>query len=168
MKKSARKEQFIYGPVTRADFNDWLAMGFKLWPYARKNDLSKTFTKILKSQRETAFICRANGKSIAFQNTSLRRDYVAGAHSSPVGYLEGIFVEKNYRGRGIARKLVEEAEKWAAGKGCTEIGSDSELKNIGSRKFHKAIGFKEVERIVAYIKKIDTSFLYHRRPKYKR
>ena len=40
--------------------------------------------------------------AVGFAQVQLRRDYVGGNHLSPVGYLEGIYVEETYRRRGIA------------------------------------------------------------------
>ena len=37
-----------------------------------------------------------------FAQCQLRHDYVEGTDSSPVGYLEGIFVTERYRHKGIA------------------------------------------------------------------
>lgn len=41
-----------------------------------------------------------------FAQCGLRHDYVEGRGSSPVGYLEGIFVEKEYRKQGCAKELL--------------------------------------------------------------
>ena len=50
--------------------------------------------------------------------------------------------------------MVEAAEKWAKSIGYDEIASDSEIDNIDSIKAHNALGFKEVERSVWFLKKI--------------
>lgn len=60
-------------------------------------------------------------------NAGLRRDYVEGSSTSPTGYLEGIFVLTGYRGRGLAKALLAECEKWSRQKGCREMGSDCAL-----------------------------------------
>jgi aminoglycoside 6'-N-acetyltransferase I len=46
------------------------------------------------------------------------------------------------------------AEAWAKKRGASEFGSDTRLANRRSRKFHKALGFSEVEKNVAFIKKL--------------
>ncbi len=103
---------------------------------------------------EKVFICWAGKIPAGFVEVSLRRDYVEGANSSPTGYLEGIFVEKRFRKNGVARMLVREAEAWAKSKGATELGSDTRLSNRRSQKFHKALGFIQVEKNVAFIKEL--------------
>ena len=41
--------------------------------------------------------------------------------SSPVGYLEGIFVSEGFRKQGIAAELLTECEKWAKEKICRSV-----------------------------------------------
>ena len=91
---------------------------------------------------------------IGFAQCGLRNDYVEGTNSSPVGYLEGIFVKKDYRNNGYAKELLLTCETWAKNIGCTEFASDCELDNIGSLKFHVAMGFDEANRIICFKKRI--------------
>jgi aminoglycoside 6'-N-acetyltransferase I len=85
---------------------------------------------------------------------SLRFDYVEGANSSPVGYIEGIYVDEVHRYKGISRRLVEAGVEWSKSRGCREIASDTQIDNHASQEFHKRIGFKEAGRLVAFIKEI--------------
>ena len=75
-----------------------------------------------------------------------------GCRTSPVGYLEGIYVDETHRRKGAARALVLAGEAWARRLGCTEFASDRALDNDESGAFHRAAGFDEVERIVCYRK----------------
>ncbi|HEY1372051.1 MAG TPA: aminoglycoside 6'-N-acetyltransferase [Candidatus Binatia bacterium] len=139
-------------PVRKTDFAIWLAMGRKLWP--KEQNLRRDFARIAKLPYERVFICWADEAPAGFVEVSMRRDYVEGSSSSPTGYLEGIFVEKKFRKTGVARLLVRMAEAWAKKRGASEFGSDTRLANRRSRKFHKALGFSEVEKNVAFIKKL--------------
>ena len=98
------------------------------------------------------FIKYVDNKPIGFAQCSLRVDYVEGTNSSPVGYLEGIFVDVNYRNKGYAKELLHACEKWAKDMGCKEFASDCELDNIDSFKFHMAMGFDEANRIICFRK----------------
>ena len=97
----------------------------------------------------------AGGVAVAFMSLSLRHDYVEGTDSSPVGYLEGIYVKPDFRKSGIAAEMVEFAKEWVVSKGCTELASDCELDNEDSRLFHSKIGFEEANRIVCFVMKIN-------------
>jgi len=143
--------------ISKNDFNEWLELGIALWPdYKNKKDeLKREFNDILESSKETAFLCKDSKESVAFINLSIRSDYVQGSGTSPVGYVEGIYVNPKYRKQGLAKELIKIAEQWSFKNGCKELGSDAELENINSQKFHKNLGFKEVNRTVNFIKTID-------------
>ena len=84
----------------------------------------------------------------------MRRDYVNGCATSPVGFLEGLYVDPARRRRGIARKLCRAVEDWAASLGCSEFASDVYLGNENSQRAHEALGFEETERVVYYRKQL--------------
>ena len=77
-----------------------------------------------------------------------------GTETSPVGYLEGIFIKKEYRNKGYAKELLEECERWAKSMGCQEFASDCEADNSDSFHFHKAVSFTEANRIICFTKKL--------------
>lgn len=91
---------------------------------------------------------------VGFAQCQLRYDYVEGTATSPVGYLEGIFVKEDYRQKGYARELLNACEKWAKEKGCEEFASDCEIDNMESFAFHNAMNFIEVNRIICFTKKL--------------
>lgn len=127
-------------------------LALELWPAHTAAELTKELSPLLESE-EAAFFIAANGSGpVGFAQCQLRRDYVEGAQSSPVGYLEGIYIRPPYRGQGWARALLRECEGWAASKGCREFASDCELDNLASRAFHLHAGFAEAGRVVCFIK----------------
>jgi aminoglycoside 6'-N-acetyltransferase I len=82
------------------------------------------------------------------------RGYAEGCDSSPVGYLEGIWVDPDLRRSDVGRALVRRAEEWAREKGCAEFASDALVENESSLAFHRALGFEEVERIVCFRRRL--------------
>lgn len=58
---------------------------------------------------------------IGFAQCGLRHDYVEGTESSPVGYLEEIFIREDYRKNRYARDLLAECEKWAKQKDALSL-----------------------------------------------
>ena len=53
-----------------------------------------------------------NDIPIGFAQCQLRYDYVEGTRTTPVGYLEGIFIKDGYRNKGYAKELLSECEAW--------------------------------------------------------
>jgi aminoglycoside 6'-N-acetyltransferase I len=89
---------------------------------------------------------------IGFIEGSIRADYVNGTESSPVGFIEGVFVSPAWRRRGIARQLYGAIGDWAKARGCRELASDALLDNEASQRAHLALGFRETERVVYFAK----------------
>lgn len=125
----------------------------KMWEHPAE-DLATEFAALLEASEAVVFTARQGGSVIGFAQCQLRHDYVEGASSSPVGYLEGIFVEERCRRQGVARALLLACEEWSRAKGCTEFASDCELTNTDSLRFHQSLGFTETNRIVCFTKKL--------------
>lgn len=128
------------------------SMAKKLWPDAKIEELEDSFFGILNSDFEVCLVLFQREVAIGFVHVSTRNDYVEGCDSSPVAYIEGIFIEENFRRQGYSKMLIESAEKWARSKGFKELASDCELSNVESIKFHLGTQFEEANRIVCFKK----------------
>ncbi|MFA9558517.1 aminoglycoside 6'-N-acetyltransferase [Evansella sp. AB-rgal1] len=132
-----------------------VSMALELWEDNTYEGLKKEYVRILHSKNETVFLSKIEDSFVGFIHVSVRHDYVEGTSTSPVGYVEGIYVNPNFRGKKVARELVNKGEQWAASKGCKEMASDIEQDNAVSYEFHRNIGFKEVNRLICFVKGID-------------
>ena len=128
-------------------------LAIQMWKSPTIDELKKDFDEYIKSGG-VLFLAWHNNEAVGFAQCGLRHDYVEGTDSSPVGYLEGIFVKEEYRRQGIAKELLAVCQDWAKGQGCTEFASDCELVNEDSLKFHMKLGFEEVNRIICFTKKL--------------
>lgn len=139
--------------MTAADADDWIRLRTELWSDS-PDDHPREIAEYVADPPADAecFVAEtSDGRIVGFAEVGLRW-YAEGCRSSPVGYLEGIYVEEAYRRRAHARGLVLAGEAWARSQGCTEFASDRALENEMSGAFHLAAGFEEVERIVCYRK----------------
>ncbi len=93
-------------------------------------------------------------EAVGFAQCGLRHDYVEGTESSPVGYLEGIFVIEKERMQGVAKALLMECQNYVKEQGCTEFASDCELNNETSLQFHLKMRFIEANRIICFTKQL--------------
>lgn len=82
------------------------------------------------------------------------RNCAEGCESTPVAYVEGLYVDPDVRRTGFGRRLLKAAETWAVEHGFSEIASDTELDNDVSRLAHVAFGFEEVERKICFKKRL--------------
>ena len=137
------------------DAGELAALAIQMWTEHDPKDLEEEFRKLVMDEETACFIEYSDDMPVAFAQCTLRHDYVEGTDSSPVGYLEGIFVSEAHRRKGYASLLLAACEKWAAEKGCTEFASDCELDNPDSLRFHLAAGFEEANRIICFKKKLQ-------------
>lgn len=142
-------------PLTLEKLDTVTNLALRLWPDNVYEDLIDEFKSLIHHDNQRVFLYHDNHLDVGFAHVSLRVDYVEGTHSSPVGFLEGIYVIPEYRNRGIARELITACEQFAKENGCTEFASDCELTNTDSILMHKKLGFEETNRIVCFKKKIE-------------
>jgi aminoglycoside 6'-N-acetyltransferase I len=142
--------------ATSATMGSWLALREALWPHSSKLELSREAHALLDKQPAAASFLGYDhaGIPVAFAEVTLRRDNVNGCLTSPVAFLEGIYVRPDWRRRGAARLLCAAVETWAKEQGCSELASDTEIGNEDSQRMHEALGFKESERVVCYYKQV--------------
>ena len=140
--------------ATNDDIRILAEMAIKMWNSHTVEELQIEFEETLNDVYSAFFVKYVNSIPVGFAQCGLRTDYVEGTESSPVGYLEGIFVEADYRKKGYARELLLACEMWSKDMGCSEFASDCELDNIGSLNFHIAMGFEEANRIICFKKNI--------------
>ena len=126
----------------------------KMWTSSTAEDLLEEFEDILLNGENAVFLYLEDEQTVGFAHCQLRKDYVEGTKTSPVGYLEGIYIEADHRRKGYARQLVQACEDWTKSRGCTEFASDCPLHNTDSLAFHLHCGFLEVNRIICFTKKV--------------
>jgi aminoglycoside 6'-N-acetyltransferase I len=141
--------------AAKNDLPDWLEMALALWHYESKEDMESLFHTLFVSDTDEMLIARTDERiAVGFANISIRKEYVEGSSSSPVGYIEGIYVKPEFRKQGVAKKFIELAEDWSRQRGCKELSSDTEVENIESQNFHLNVGFGKPSHIVHFIRTI--------------
>lgn len=147
-------EQYYYRKAENLDLDALTDLGIGLWPHHQWQALRADFAETM-AKSDAAFFLACHGlEAVGFAQCGLRRDYVEGTSTSPVGYLEGIFVEPAHRNRGLAKALLDACRDWAREQGCREFASDCELDNLESLRFHLAMGFREAGRIICFATKL--------------
>jgi aminoglycoside 6'-N-acetyltransferase I len=140
---------------TVKDVEPWAHLRATLWPTHSVEDHRNKLMHSLSTANSNliGFVALSNsGEIIGFAEAALRNDYVNGCETSPVAFLDGIYVQPEHRRKGVARLLCDAVGLWGKSVGCTEFASDALLDNKASHTFHAAIGFKETERVVFFRK----------------
>jgi aminoglycoside 6'-N-acetyltransferase I len=147
-------DEIIIRRADAEDKPDWLRMRLLLWTYATAEGFASQLDPTLADPDMAVFIAALpDGRRVGFLEAGMRA-YGEGCETSPVGYVEGIYVDEDLRGRGVALRLMRAAEDWARGMGCHEIASDTWLENEASIQMHLRLGYEEMERLVHFAKKL--------------
>jgi aminoglycoside 6'-N-acetyltransferase I len=147
----------IIRPARDEDRAEWLRLRQRLWPDAPEETHRMEIGEIL-AERETnqaLVAAREAGGLAGFLEASLRK-YADGCETSPVGYIEGWYVDPDARRSRVGSELVKAAEAWAIRQGCREMASDCLIDNTVSLKAHLSLGYTEVERAIRFCKRLQT------------
>jgi len=107
----------------------------------------------LQNPNMAMFIAFDGDRAIGFSHVLIRHEWFwSESEDGPVGYLETVFVCREYRKLGIAQALVAICENWSREKGCVEFASSCDLDNASSLAFHMKSGFRETHRIIHFSK----------------
>lgn len=141
--------------ATARDTEAWLALRRALWPNTpevrHRAEIAETLARL---DEAAAFLAGEEGAPpVGFVEVSLHR-WAEGCESSPVGYLEGWYVDPTARGHRIGAALVGAAEAWARERGCTEMASDTGLGNSISHAAHEWLGYEVVAKLVCFRKRL--------------
>jgi aminoglycoside 6'-N-acetyltransferase I len=138
--------------LTLKNLKDLIVLVLELWTDCKFEEEYEYYKTLIHSDKEVCYLVKKENEYIAFIHLAVRNDYVEGVDELPVAYLEGIYVKANFQNRKIAKSLIDKAVEWTKQRGLKQIASDTSLTNATSIEFHKKVGFKEVERIVCFIK----------------
>jgi aminoglycoside 6'-N-acetyltransferase I len=140
--------------ASREDSKEWLRMRLALWPDETAEELEAETSRMLENPETPVFVAeRADGRLGGFLEAGTR-PYAEDCRTSPVGYIEGWYVDPDLRGQGVGGLLVRAAEDWARSRGLREMASDTWLDNDTSFHAHLALGYHETERLIHFKKEL--------------
>ena len=137
--------------MNAGDLDAWLRMRLELWPGEPESHLVEMQANLQDPDCANFIALESSGAACGFIEAGMRK-YAEGCDSSPVGYIEGWYVEEAYRRMGVGAALVRAVENWASSQGCSEMASDCLIDNLVSLGAHTALGYEEVERLIHFRK----------------
>jgi aminoglycoside 6'-N-acetyltransferase I len=147
-------------PAQPSDHDDLLRFRVALWPSVPAEEHARELTATLAGHAPVTmplinFVAEASdGTLLGFLEVDLRSHADGCNPERPVGYIEGWYVSKQHRTRGIGKRLLAAAEDWARSHGCLEMASDTWIDNELSQRAHERAGYEVVDRCVPYRKSL--------------
>jgi aminoglycoside 6'-N-acetyltransferase I len=83
------------------------------------------YQQLIQSATNNVYLAKYEDRYVGFMHLSVRNDYVEGADTLPVGYIEAIYVEPEFQKKGIGREMITFAQSWAKQKSLAHLGSDT-------------------------------------------
>ena len=74
--------------------------------------------------------------------------------AEPYGEIGGLVVAEKQRSRGLGRKLVAQAERWAAERGLTTIRVRSQIAREGAHRFYLREGYERTKISAVFSKQL--------------
>lgn len=132
--------------LTDTDESEWLRLRQALWPDDTLDEHRKEMAEIFADQEQPVFVAeRPEGGLCGMLEVAIRSQ-APGCTTDRIGYLEGWYVDPDWRGQGVGRRLVAAGESWARSMGCQEMASDTTPNYPTSPGAHAALGYDETER----------------------
>lgn len=139
-------------PISRDDISAWIQMRHLLWPHSERENLMEEVAPWARGTTGV-FVADTGDKLVGFAEVSMH-EHAPGCVTSPVGYLEGWWVDPDRRRRGVGNRLLEATEEWAREHGAVEFASDAHADNDVSHAAHIAADFSERRPVVHFHKRI--------------
>lgn len=150
--------EFLIRRAQLADREQLMRMRTALWPDSSAEEHGLEVIAILEDKAAltmplVVLVAETDEHQVVgFLEVDLRSHADGCNPARPVGYIEGWYVEENYRQQGVGKRLVAAAEDWARSHGCLEIASDTWIDNEVSQRAHASLGYEVVDRCVHYRK----------------
>ena len=100
---------------------------------------AKNIWKIIKTQNIKYFIAKDNGKIVASCYICIVPNLTRNGRS--IGFIENVITDKEYRGKGIGKNIMENAIKYAKDQNCYKAILQSGNKRTDAHKFYEILGF---------------------------
>jgi aminoglycoside 6'-N-acetyltransferase I len=145
--------------ATVSDAAALLEMFRKLWPDESPGDHAAHIRGILRGKPHstlplTLLVAERGDELVGFIEVGLRSHANGCDGRRAVGFLEGWYVKRGLRRRGIGAELVKAAEKWCRARGCREMASDTWTSHRASIAAHRALGYEVDCRCVNFRKSL--------------
>lgn len=138
--------------VEQSDFPEWLRLRELLYPEYESKELMREIEAIYFNKNVDGeldyFVCvveKIDTGLFGMCEISLR-ETDPNFEKGPVGYVESLYVDSEFRMKGLATGMLNEGEKWVKSNACREFWTDTEDKYDAALLCYERFGFSVVKR----------------------
>ncbi|MBI4344267.1 MAG: GNAT family N-acetyltransferase [Euryarchaeota archaeon] len=101
----------------------------------------RIFERIRRNPDYRIYIAAADGKIIGTFSLLIMENL---AHrGAPMGFVENVVVDMDWRGKGVGRRLMEFGMDRSRGRGCYKVTLSSRLEREVAHRFYESLGFRK-------------------------
>ncbi len=141
--------EIVIRPATLGDAAAMARLAGQLGYTVTERDVGRRFAELVRQAGHAVYVAAAP-EAEAVGWIHLYIDY--SLMHSPVVALGGLVVDEAYRGRGIGRRLMEQAEAWGRAHGCAAVYLKTNVIRREAHAFYESIGYHNVKTQYAYRK----------------
>ena len=114
----------------------------KLFKYKKEHllILKKFLEKWIRARNARVFVAEVDGKIVGYMLATTLKLASSYLHGKEV-HIEGIFIKRGFRGKGIGREFFKTAEEWAKEKKIYSIGLTVHVRNKAAFSAYRKLGF---------------------------
>jgi len=117
--------------------------GMEEYAYKKDKEIKRYFRWLLKRDENGFFVAEVEGEAVGFVACDA---YWHNFFDEEMGEIHEIVVLEKCKGKGIGKKLIENAEKYLKKKGYRKTGLWVGEKNHVAIKFYEKLGYKKGEK----------------------
>lgn len=110
----------------------------------------KVIREALTNYSKVVYIDYENEIPVAFAQCTLKED----DQLNQIGYLVQIHIKKNYKNKGIDKRLLSKCEEWAKNKGCNKFTASCSIDDTQKLDLYNYSGFSEINKVAYFSKNI--------------
>jgi len=145
------KEDIIIRRAGAADCKALAALSAQLG-YPCKEEAVKERIAGIEAEDERAVLVAETGEQVIGWTTL---EVVRHFYLDPCVNLSGFVIDERYRGRGVGRLMIREAENWVREKGLDVLRLNANAVRKNAHRFYENNGFRKVKEQFVYVKNID-------------
>ncbi len=149
---------YIIRNVTKDDLDDFLELYYKAYRgfdkyYYKKRKWARWYFKwLMKRDEDGFFVCEVNGRPVGF--IACDCNWISNIEKREVAEIHEIFVDPDFRGKGIGTALINKAIEYAKKNGRNIVELWVGVENKNAIEFYKKLGFEEKEIVKDWLRMV--------------
>lgn len=138
-----------------SDIDDIVRLTGQLGYDVTASDAVAKLSRILSRQDHQFLIAEAGDQIVGWLHATVTESI----ESDPFVVIGGLVIDRDHRGQGVGRTLLEHAEGWAKQQGCSIVRVWSSTLRTAAHQFYEHLGYTKVKTQHSFVKPVSADGL---------